>query len=128
MEIEFKRFGTPLAKGEIRRDLAPMNFEALRKLEKTVTSIIRREDLILINVPLKMVNEGSVYTDFKPGDILLAPAASSLAIVTTHLSSEPRFRFYKAGEITSGLEALSQLKNNEILTVTIKPQKGDTDV
>lgn len=124
LEIEIKKFGTTIARGEIRRELAPMNFERLKSIGKTLTSVISKEDYLLLNLPLKLVNEGSIYTDFKPGDILLAPSANSLVIVLRRID-EARYRFYKAGEITSGLDALTKLKTNDTITITVTVQGGE---
>ncbi|AKG39026.1 MAG: hypothetical protein ACP5II_04120 [Infirmifilum sp.] len=124
LEIEIKKFGSTIARGEIRRQLVPLNFDAIKKLGKTLTSVIAMSGYLIINLPLKLVNEGSIYTDFKPGDILLAPAAGSLAIVLSR-PPEARFRFYKAGEITEGLEALSTLKTNDTITLSITVRAGE---
>lgn len=123
LKVTFSRFGKVIAEGEVRRDLAPMNFENLKKVGKTLSSVLSTGNYILINIPLKLLSEGSLPTSFNAGDILIAPVASSLAVVLAPFE-ETRFRFYKAGEIKTGLEELRKLKSGDSITVEVALQQG----
>ncbi|PLJ77743.1 hypothetical protein [Infirmifilum sp. SLHALR2] len=118
LKVEFRKFASQIAEGEIRRDLAPLNFENLKKVGKAITTAINRGEYIILNIPAKLTNEGSLYSEFKEGDLLLAPAASSLIVVLRPFS-EARFRMYKAGEVKTGMNALRLLKTGESVTVVI---------
>ncbi len=116
--MEFRKFGKVISEAEVRRDLAPLNFEAIKKTRRVVTTVTNRDEYIVVNFPARLVNEGSLYTSFKAGDLLIAPAASSL-IVVLKAFSESRWRVFKAGEVKSGLEALRSVKTGESITITV---------
>ncbi|QOJ78104.1 hypothetical protein IG193_04765 [Infirmifilum lucidum] len=118
LRVEFRKFGKVVSEAEVRRDLVPLNFETIRKTGKIVTTVTNRDEYIVVNFPARLVNEGSLYTSFKAGDLLIAPAASSLVVVLKAFS-ESRWRMFKAGEVKSGLEALRSMKTGESITIAV---------
>lgn len=109
--------GVALAVAKIRREVAPFNFDALVSMRSTITRVSRHGSLLLLQVPVNLRLEHSLYRSFRPGDVLIVHQLGCIAILMEPSVPEG-IEIFKAGEVIEGFEALPKLQPG--VTVTLR--------
>ncbi len=116
--IHIERRGARVATLRLRRENAPFNFEAIAGIRFTVTRLTRAGNLLLLQLPVRLRREHSLYREFKPGDVMIAPQFSCLAVLLS-APAPSNVELFKAGEVVEGLEKLASLQSGESVALRV---------
>ena len=118
--VYIERRGARVAIARLRRESIPFNFDAIIGIRGTITRVTKVGDLLLLQVPVKLRREHSLYRNLKPGDVMIAPQFNCLAVLVGE-AVPGNIELFKAGEVVEGLEKLASLQSGENVSIKVTP-------
>lgn len=115
--------GTPIVEGEIYREWAPLNYEILSAILPAKARAYTLDSYAFyFTLGVRVLLE-DLYVSAKPGDLLVIPYTSSIAVVIAPVG-KLRFKSSLVGRVTGNMENLQSLHKGEPVIVD-KVERGN---
>ncbi len=115
--------GTSIVEGEIYREWAPLNYEILSAILPAKARAYTLDSYAFyFTLGVRVLLE-DLYVSAKPGDLLVIPYTSSIAVVVAPVE-KLRFKSSLVGRVSGNMENLQSLRKGEPVIVD-KVERGN---
>ena len=117
LQIAVKRLdGSILVRAEVYRDWAPLNYEILSAILPAKARAYTLDSYaVYFTLGVRVLLE-DLYVSAKPGDVLVIPYTSSIAVVVEPVE-KLRFKSSLVGKVLGNLESLRKIRKGEPVIV-----------